>query len=190
MAAIDLTTLADLKAWLDIPTNVGTDDAMLALLITNVSQAMLTKINSPGFVSVSYTEKYDGSGTPIQALRQVPVTAVTSLAINTMAILASPDGVQSGFTFDRWSVKLAGTPAIFASGYQNIAITYTAGYAAVPGDIAEAAKEWCAVRYRARKWIGQTSKHLNTGETVSFSQKAMPDFVVDTLKLYQRYIPV
>lgn len=198
--AIDLVKLADVKAWLDIDLADTKDDTLLQTLITGVSQAMLTPIGISTFVTQAYSEVYDGSGTPMQALRQVPITAVASLTINTYSIVASPDGVKSGFAFDKFALKLVGAPApypanfgvpgVFIRGFQNVAVTYTAGYAAIPFDIQEAAKEWCAVRYRARRFIGITSKHLATGETVSFSQKAMPDFVKGVLRLYQRNIPV
>jgi hypothetical protein len=201
--AIDLVVLNDLKLWLDIPLGTTTDDTLLGTLITNVSQAILTRLKRVSLVVSTYAEAYDGSGTPQQALRQFPITSVSSLTINSVPIIASPDGVQTGYTFDEYVLKLVGTPisypfgpgvygapSTFLKGFQNVSVTYDAGYAAIPFDINEAAKEWCAVRYRARKWIGQTSKHLATGETVSFSQKAMPDFVRDTLDRYERKIPV
>jgi hypothetical protein len=137
------------------------------------------------------------------ALRHYPITAVSSLVINNAPIVASPDGVQSGYTHDEYALKLIGvpvaypfgpgvygSPATFLRGFQNVTVSYSAGYAAAPFDLAEAAKEWCAFRYRARKWIGQTSKHLGTGETVSFSQKAMPDYVQEVISRYTRRIPV
>jgi hypothetical protein len=201
--AIDLVVLTDLKRWLDIPLGTTTDDDILATLITNVSQAILTRLKRASLLVSTNAEVYDGSGTPKQALREFPIVSVASLSINNVPIIASPDGVQTGYTFDEYVLKLVGTPvaypfgpgvygapATFLKGFQNVSVTYNAGYAAIPFDINEAAKEWCSVRYRARKWIGQTSKHLGTGETVSFSQKAMPDFVSDTLKRYERLIPV
>jgi hypothetical protein len=201
--AIDLLIINDLKDWLEIPRGTTTEDALLATLITNVSQAMLTRFKRQSLTAANYTETYDGSGTPQQALRQFPINSIASLSINNVPIIASPDGVQTGFTFDEYVLKLVGTPvaypfgpgvygapATFLKGFQNVVVIYNAGYPAIPFDINEAAKEWCAVRYRSRKWIGQTSKHLATGETVSFSQKAMPEFVKDTIDKYTRKIPV
>jgi Phage gp6-like head-tail connector protein len=198
---IDFCVLADLKSWLGLTTT--NDDALLQRLITNISQSILTKISRDAIVSANYTESYDGSGTPTQALIHYPITAVASLLINNTPIVASPDGVQAGFLFDRYVLKLVGAgsawalspgfygpPSTFIAGKGNVKVTYTAGYAAVPGDLAQFAMEWCAFRYRAKGWIGQKSKHLQTGETVTFSDDKMTEAMEEVIKPYKRRIPV
>jgi hypothetical protein len=69
-------------------------------------------------------------------------------------------------------------------------VNYTAGYSAIPADIAEACVELVALRYRQRQNIGQSSKHLATGETVSYDRRAMPDWIRDVIARYKRNIPV
>lgn len=200
--AIDLVTIADLKTWLRLESSTK-DDNLLQSLITNISQEILTRTGRDAIVSASYEEAYDGSGTPMQALRHYPITAVASLEISDSPIVPSPDGVQTGFTFDDFVLKLVGqpvafpfgpgvygAPGYFIKGFQNVVVNYTAGYSAVPFDLSEAAKEWCAYRYKQREWIGQTSKHLATGETVSYSQRAMPEYVREVIERYKRLIPV
>jgi hypothetical protein len=198
-AAIDLCAVEDAKAWLDITGDK--DDDLLQSLVTNVSQRILNNLNRPTLVVSTYAERYDGSDTPQQALRNFPIVSVSSLSVNGKAVVQSPDGVLPGFTFDQYALKLVDTPifpsfpgsaggAFFCRGFQNIAVTYQAGYSAIPFDIVEAARQWVAYLYRQRSRIGQTSKHLSTGETVSFSQKEMPDFVAQTLQQYKRLIPV
>lgn len=198
--AIDLCILSDVKAWLDITGS--TDDDVLQSLITNVSQRILQNLNRQTLALSTYAEHYDGTDTPQLALRNFPIVSVSSLVVSNRTIAASPDGVQSGYTFDQYALKLIGystapgqqgfasTPGFFTRGFQNVAVTYQAGYVKTPFDIAEAARQWVAFLYRQRKWIGQTSKHLSTGETVSFSQKEMPDFVLGTLRNYKRYVPI
>lgn len=196
-----MVLLQDLKDWLGLTT--GTDDALLQRLITNISQSILTKISRDTILSAAFTESYDGSGTPTQALLHYPITAVASLFINNAPIVLSPDGVQAGFTFDKYTLKVVGAgsawvlapgfygpPSVFIRGKQNVKVTYTAGYAAVPGDLAQFVMEWCAFRYRAKGWIGQKSKHLQTGETVTFSDDKMTAAMEDVIKPYKRLIPV
>jgi len=149
--AIDMLKIDDLKAWLGVTT--GNEDDLLGKLITNISQRILTLISRDSILSSSYTETYDGSGTQMQALLHYPITAVSSLKVNNAPIVASPDGVQSGFTFDKYALKLIGdvtgsgwalapgfygAPYTFIKGFQNVVVTYTAGYAIVPFDLSQA----------------------------------------------------
>lgn len=199
--AVDMLLLADLKAWLNVTT--GNDDDLLQKLITNISQRILTKICRDTILSASFTESYDGSGTPMQALLHYPVTAVASLTINDAPIAFSPDGVQGGYVFDKYSLKLVGAgqswqlapgyygpPSTFIKGFQNIKVVYTAGYEEVPDDLSQFVMEWCAFRYRRRGWIGQASKHLSTGESVTFEKDEMAEEMNHAIKPYIRRIPV
>lgn len=193
--------LADLKLWLGITDSLN--DVMLQRVITNLSQRILSKLGRPdGIKSASYTESYDGTGTSQLSLRHYPIISVASLLINTAPISASPDGVQTGFVFDAYALSLIGSaqplqaspgyygpPGTFIRGRNNITVTYTAGYAAVPLDLTEACIQWAAYNFRGRNWIGITSKHMGTGETDSFSQKPMPDFVTEALQPYIKRVP-
>ena len=60
-------------------------------------------------------------------------------------------------------------------------VTYTAGYAATPPEIAQACIELVCLRYKERDRIGQVSKNL-AGEVVAFSQKDMPADVADVAR--------
>jgi gp6-like head-tail connector protein len=62
MAASDLTTLADVKAWLNTTGTFGTtDDALLTRLITAASQFLKNWL-SRDIVLTNYTELRDGVG--------------------------------------------------------------------------------------------------------------------------------
>jgi hypothetical protein len=201
MAAGDFVVLNDLKRWLGLEIGNTKEDDILSALITNLTAAMLNKINRAALLTATYTETRSGNGSSHLALKNFPVTAISSLTVNGVAVLASPDGIQAGYVFDIYQVSLIGSyfgwpppgnnfGANFNSGTNNVVVVYTAGYATIPLEVSQACKEWCAFKYRQRSWIGQTSKHLATGETVSFSQKDMPDTVAAVLQQYQRRIPV
>ena len=56
---------------------------------------------------------------------------------------------------------------VFTRRAQNVVVTYTAGYDTVPPDIAQACIELVCQRYRERTRIGEVSKALGGGETVT-----------------------
>lgn len=58
-----------------------------------------------------------------------------------------------------------------------------------PADVRQAVIEWVAYKYRGREFIGQTSKNLNQGETVSFQQVDAPDSVKAVIERYKRHVP-
>ena len=117
MAAIDLTTVALVNGWLN--QGSGTDAALIQSAITAFSQFVLTytgrtNLNS----SASYLEVYSGSGSEILFLRNYPVTAVSSLAIDGVPIPQS-----TAVNLPGWVIDTSGSQAAIAlrsSGRQTI----------------------------------------------------------------------
>ncbi len=182
MAAGDLTSLANVKAWFAPPLAATADDALLQRLVTAASGFIHTWLDRD-LTQQSYSETRDGTGGTRLALANTPVTAVTSLAIDGVAIPPMPDTVSPGYGFSATQLVLRGFA--FTRGVRNIAVTYTAGYAATPPEVEQACIELVALRYRERERIGHVSKSLG-GETVAFSQKDMSDDIKTILSLYRR----
>lgn len=89
--AIDLTTLASVKAWLSLTG--GGDDQVIQDAITAFSAYVLhltgrgptdgsIPSSSPFVAPVSYDEFYDGSGTMRQPIRNWPITKVSKVNIS------------------------------------------------------------------------------------------------------------
>jgi hypothetical protein len=78
---------------------------------------------------------------------------------------------------------------VFTRRLQNVLVTYTAGFATAPPDIAQAAIELVALRYRERSRIGETSRALTGGETVTYSTRDMSDDVKLLLSQYRVVAP-
>jgi hypothetical protein len=76
----------------------------------------------------------------------------------------------------------------FAAGDANAAALISYSY--VPADVEEACIEMVGERYNYKNRIGTVSKSLGGQETVSFSQKDMPDFIRTMLQPYRRVILV
>lgn len=190
----DLTTLTDVKAWLQTGQTAfpPTDDALLTRLITAASQYIQTWLNRR-IAGADYFEVRDGTGGQRLQFSCFPVCAVLSLTIDGMAIPPAPpvslsSGLTSGYVFSPTELSLRGY--YFIRGAQNVAFSYTAGYPTTPPDIAQACIELVALRYRERTRIGEVSKAVGGGETVSYSQKDMSSPVSTLLQQYRLVAPV
>ncbi len=190
MAFGDLTTLADVKAWLQTGQDAfpDTDDALLARLITAASQFIqnwLGRQIAPG----DWQEVRDGGGGQRLAFANFPVSAVLSLSIDGTAIPPAPSdgGYGAGYVFTPTGLALRGY--LFTRRAQNVIVSYTAGYPVPPPDIAQATIELVATRYLERTHIGEVSRALGGAETVSYSQQDMSDDVKLLLSQYRAVAP-
>lgn len=180
----DLTTLANLKGWLNL-TATG-DDALLGRLVTAAS-AFVENWLGRAVGLTAYGETRDGTGGTTLAFAVTPVVGVTALTIDGNPIRPSPDGIAPGYVFSPSRLALIGGG--FRRGLANVLLGYQAGYAAVPPEIEQAVIELAALRYRERDRIGLVSKGL-AGETTSFAQKDMPADVATALQRYRKVVPL
>lgn len=169
MATGDLCAVEDVQAYLSLPA--GQDAVLLQNLISNCSAFVLGYLNRKYF-SATYTEKRNGHGGSVLALKEYPITAVTSVVVDNVAVLAAIPGQCSGFVFDDHFVYLLGDQ-VFCRGAQNVTIVYTGGRTTVPLDIAQATIEMVATKYKRRTNIEVSAKTLG-GETISFTMADMP----------------
>lgn len=178
----DLTTLANVKAWLGVTAN--TDDALLTRLIASASTFIQTWLNRD-LAQQARVETRDGNGGNVMVFANYPVSAVASVVVDGYAIPASVDPYGAGYRFDATRIILTGYS--FPRGFGNVVLTYTAGYATTPHEIEQACIELVSLRYRERDRIGHQSKSIG-GETVSFIVKDMPDSVKTILNNYRKVI--
>jgi hypothetical protein len=126
----DLTTLDAVKSWLSITATA--DDLLLRRLISAASGFAQQWMNRT-IASKVYTRSFNGNGRPVLTLPDKPITAVSTLSVDGVVIPAAPVlspatvGLSRvGYTFDDHQVMLLGF--LFSKGFQNVNITYTAGY--------------------------------------------------------------
>ena len=194
MAQGDLTTLADVKAWLQTGQTAfpPTDDALLTRLITAASQYIQTWLNRQ-IVQSDYIEVRDGTGGQRLQFGCFPVSAVQSVTIDGITIPpAQPSGPNTGLTagYVFSPTQLAVRGYSFTRGAQNVVIIYTAGYPVVPPEIGQACIELVTLRYRERTRIGEVSKSVGGGETVTYAQKDMSSPIMTLLQQYRLVAPV
>ena len=204
----DLTTLADVKAWLQTGQSAfpATDDALLTRLITAASRYIQTWLNRQ-IASQDWIETRDGVGNalgPCEVRYQFaafPVTAVGLVAVDGVTIppiLASPSAqtgivvgafaTQAGYLFTPTQLVIRGYPVPRKAGC--VTLQYTAGYSVIPPDLAQACIELVALRYRERSRIGEVARAIGGGETVSYSQKDMSDSIKTLIQQHRVVAPV
>lgn len=185
----DLTTLADVKAWLQTGQTAfpATDDALLTRLITAASQYIQTWLNRQ-IALTDYLETRDGTGGHRLQFACFPVSAVLSLTIDGQAVPFAPSITAAGFSFSPTQLSVRGYR--FNRGAQNVVVAYTSGYSITPPEVAQACIEIVALRYRERTRIGELSRSLGGAETVAYSQKDMSDAIKTLLQQYRLVAPI
>lgn len=160
MAVGDLTTIDAVRTQLRLEDPL--DDAWLESLITSSSAWFKTEVGRD-VVSGNYTHTFDGNGSRGLTLRQAPVSAVSSVTVDGVTIPARTSVSGDGWVLDGDRVELVGYT--FTRGTQNVVVAYTAGYPAIPAEVAQAVAEHVGLRFRDRDWGGATMK-IQSGDLV------------------------
>jgi len=136
-----LCTLAALKLALGVAPTETADDAKYQELI-NIASTAISGYCGRQFRLLPYSESYDGDGTGLLRLKNTPIVAVTALSIGGEAVPESDFSVYDEYLRcdddGEYSARLRSSSRVFPLGRKNIAVTYTAGYAAVPAEISHA----------------------------------------------------
>jgi hypothetical protein len=190
MAFGDLTTLDDVKAWLKTGQGAfpATDDALLARLITAAGRFIESWLGRQ-IAAADWQEVRDGTGGQRLVFANFPVVAVLSLSIDGLTIPPAEEdgGCGAGYVFTPTELALRGY--VFTRRPQNVVVTYTAGYAATPPDIAQACIELVCRRYKERSRIGEVSRAIGGNETVTYSQRDIGDDLRLLLSQYRAVAP-
>ena len=196
--ANDLLALADLEAHYNIAPG-GADEPYLSSAITRASYDFYTYASRGAFGSAlargyaneflgvqSYVGRFNGYNTNAINLPVYPVFSVTSLVANDQTIVPSPDGVAYGYLFDEDEVQLV--RGKFYRGFQNVSVSWTAGYTVPPPDLVGAVELLVMSWYNRRKHIDVESETVNE-QTRRYSGKKYPAEVEQTFERYRRKFP-
>jgi hypothetical protein len=185
-----LTTLADVKEHLNIPTATTTNDNILIRQINAASEMIETYIDRK-VRQRSFTEYYDGRGNDRILLRQWPVTKPTELWDDSSGLFT-----DSSNQFQATEFEVEGDPATgvillggrkFSKGTRNIKVVYQGGYATTPYIIAECCIWTVEFLYdmKSDRSIRVQSKGKNQ-ETTTFLGD-LPPVVKNMLEPYRRF---
>jgi uncharacterized phiE125 gp8 family phage protein len=177
----DLTTLADVKEYLDIGADEATFDSLLGRLITASSRQIEAHCGRALEIK-SYTETYDGNASDILFLDNTPIVSVVSLELDGEAV--QPEDYKAHDDYIRLLSRL------FAPGELNVAVTYSAGLfdagaGAPPADLEDACIQLVAFKFNLRGADGLTDRRANqTAE--KFVGAAIPLSVAIILDKYRK----
>jgi hypothetical protein len=196
MAAGDLCQLADVQAWLPSAPTASPGVDLIAQLITAASRAICAYCGRGQFLAQSYTDTYDGAGKTWMLLRQWPVLSVATIAITRCGVITTLTDA-SQFQLEAplpaggaQRLTLIAPDLYFPRGRGNVQITYQAGYATVPPEVAQACIEAVGEAYQRRNRIGQTSVSSQGQTTVAFSQSDLNAAAKAMLQPYVRRLPL
>lgn len=177
----DLTTLANVKEYLDIENDDTSLDSLLTRLIA-ASSRQVEAFCDRVFDIQSYSEKYDGNASDILFLNHTPIIAVASLSIDDEAIPIDDFKVYDDY------VRLISR--LFTPGELNVSIDYSAGCfnaatESPPADLEDACIQLVAFKYNLRGASGLAEKRVGGAADV-FAGNALPLSVVIILDKYRR----
>lgn len=187
--ALDVLTLNEAKAVVNLTTSDTSQDTELALYVTAVSR-QLDRLVGP-VVTRSVTEYYDGGNWRI-FLRSRPVAGIadvtevrsltpTVLTVETTATQTG-DAYLADYTSGLIIRRESGSDACFASGRQNIVVQYTCGRtttSSVDPLYKEAASIMLANLWRHEQ--GGGTETFGAVSVASIPSFALPHAVVDLL---------
>lgn len=137
-----LTTVADVKESLGIDAGDSTQDNLIKRKInqaTDMIESYCGKNNSQHFASTSYTDEYDGTGTNQLILKNRPVISITSFqGRNTSENIADWTDVDSELYFTDTTAGVIDLLFAISMNWNIMRVIYTAGFATIPSDLAEA----------------------------------------------------
>lgn len=143
-----IVSLAALKAWMAAGgLSDATDDARLVRAADGASEQFEAAV-ARSFVTRSVTETVNGTGRNVLSLRRRPVTAMTSVAIDGVAIDSSEYAVDAELGLLWLKTRT------FTGGVQNVVVAYSAGYGAqdaatLPADVVQAVLDLAKAAYDA-----------------------------------------
>lgn len=183
---IDLTTLAEVKAYLGITGT--TSDVLLQSLITAASQAIANYCNRT-FQVTAYNEMRSGNGNSEFVTLGYPITSVSSVTVNGNTIPSAGNAwPRNGYSNGEWSITIDGY--CVPRGRKNVALSYSAGYAVIPADLDQAAIELVALKYKQKDRIGVSGSEGIDGQHITYKDISMSTSVTDVLRQYKRVIQV
>jgi hypothetical protein len=151
-----LTTLAEAKIQLNIPSGVTSEDTLITRLI-GVAGDWLESYTDRLLESGAREDIQDGNRSNIFLLKQWPVTAITEVRIDAESVFTDPNTLIPATEYRiHDETELIFLNRIVGGGFQNVRIQYTAGHSTIPGHIEQAALhlvEWL-YRFRSREDIG------------------------------------
>lgn len=179
MASVDWNV--QIVQYLKLGANPDTSLGQLLQGLGDACQSAVEHFIGRTLDTKSYTETYDGNGRRMLFLRHDPVVSLTSVSIYgspSLSVAADKQGV------------LLTDGSSFASGLQNVQVSYTAGLTDVesgapPADLVFAVAYWASLLFKNRDRVGENSRTV--GDQLSTFTMALPPDIKQLVARYQRW---
>ena len=178
----DLTTRVNVKSLLGIPTAVTDHDTLIDTLIEVVDEEIKGYCGITALSSTSITEKFDISTDKPRQLRlsTFPIISITSVSSGSTT-LSSDDYYLDK---ERGYVRLSGLNSYFSHSIQHYTVVYSAGFSAIPADLAHAATILAAAHFNGGRHAGMLYEQTATYRYRR--REGMPEEVIRILARYRR----
>ena len=201
-----LISIAEYKVWAGISGTA--QDALLTVLVDAVSMEVRRWCDrnlTDGFELVSRTERYDGTGEQTIQLMEWPVTTVTRVRVYSAGgtyetldtdtyrvngdsgVLSRIDPVLARFPTNAFGT-IESTFSVqpwFTSGFDNVEVVYTGGYATIPADLKMACYRLTDLAYTARgRNMGLQSESLGGYSYTNFDPVKTTAIKAELMRAY------
>lgn len=175
-----LCTVNDVKNDMGIPDD-DSKDAVIEALINAYSIAIENHLHKM-VLNRDLTEKYDGDGTAVLWIDYYPITKITSLTIND-----EPISEDDYYLYEKMG-KIVLKGLVFTKGYQNVEISYNAGYGNQREDIPTPLRQSCVslVHFYIKRHTIDYSDTFDEGFVVTLGGTDMPPFILKWLDPYKK----
>lgn len=187
-----------------IPSLAGANPAYLQNLIDAASNLIENYCKRVFLTTVYVDEVYDGDGSSVLLLRNIPITALTTVKVvqaddTEVACAGTEFRRNDGIGEIRHRPACDCTYCHFPRGFRNIKVSYTAGLGltadVLPEDIQEACGQLCAWLHEMAATAAGAVKAWKLGDAaVTYAipvvgASAIPDTVKQLIGPYRKFVP-
>lgn len=192
-----LTTVADVKESLGIDSGDSSQNNLIIRKInqaTDMIESFCGKNNSQHFASTSYTDEYDGTSTNQLILKNRPVISITNFQQrNTTENISDWTEVDSELYFTDNTAGVMDLLFRVPLNWNIMRVIYTAGFATIPSDLAEAAATLAAYLVDNGATGNAIKKKDQGPKSIEYFQPMQTDSLITQLGLddiLQRYTDI
>lgn len=192
-----LTSVADVKESLGIDSGDSTQNNLIIRKInqaTDMIESYCGKNNSQHFASTSYTDEYDGTGINQLVLKNRPVISITSFKQrNTTENYSDWTTIDSSLYFTDTTAGVIDLLFTVPMNWNIIQVVYTAGFADIPSDLAEACATLAAYLVENGATGASIKKKQQGPKSIEYYQTSQGESLITQLSLddiLQRYTDI
>lgn len=194
MALGDLANFDATARWIQVTLSDtiqnGDDTQTVQDLITSASD-FIKKWLGRDIVQTDYEDIRDGTGGRQLVFAAFPVTSVSLVKVDEVAVPLAASSIASGYSFTGTRIILRGQ-FLFRRGLSNVVLHYTAGFGDndIPPAISQACVEFVAQRWRERARIGIKQENIVGVDSHTYNVSDLQPATRTAVELFKAVAPV